>query len=218
MAEEDIAKTTFITEWGAFAYTMMSFGLMNGPPSFSKAAFKTFEPYLMDFMQSIFMDFMQGIFMDDFSMFGDQSTHLDYLQKCLERCRMFRMALNPYKCAIAVQRGKLLGHIISKEGMLIDKDKISAIHNAEALDSVKGVLRVVGQVKWHGRYLRYLAEVTAPLTHLTKKDVPYVWSAVQEKAFQLLKKMLVVSPVLQPPNWKHLIGSCHFMCSWMHRI
>ena len=27
MAEEDIAKIAFITEWGAFAYTIMSFGL-----------------------------------------------------------------------------------------------------------------------------------------------------------------------------------------------
>ena len=31
MAEEDIPKTAFITEWGAFAYTVMSFGLKNGP-------------------------------------------------------------------------------------------------------------------------------------------------------------------------------------------
>ena len=96
----------------------MSFGLKNGPPSFSKAAFKTFEPYLTHFMR---------IFVNDFLVFGDNKYHLEYLKKCLERCRMSRMALNPYKCAIAVQRGKLLGHIIFKEGMSIDKDKISAI-------------------------------------------------------------------------------------------
>ena len=92
------------------------------------------------------MDFMR-IFMDDFSVFGDQSNHLDHLQKCLERCRMFKMALSPYKCAIVVQRGKLLVHIIFKEGMSIAKEKICAIQKSEAPDSVKGVLRVVGQVK-----------------------------------------------------------------------
>ena len=37
MAEEDVAKNAFITEWIAFAYIIMSFGLNNGPPSFSKA-------------------------------------------------------------------------------------------------------------------------------------------------------------------------------------
>ena len=40
MVEEDIAKIAFITKWGAFSYTVMSFGLKNGPPSFSKAASK----------------------------------------------------------------------------------------------------------------------------------------------------------------------------------
>ena len=96
----------------------MRFGLKNGPPSFSKATFKTFEPYLTDFMR---------IFMDDFLVFGKKIDHLDYLRKCFEHYRMFWMSLNPYKCTIAVQRGKLLGHIISKKGMSIDKDKISAI-------------------------------------------------------------------------------------------
>ena len=124
---------------------------------------------------------------------------------------MFRMALNPYKCAIAVKRGKLLGHIISQDGMSIDKDKISAIQKAQAPENVKDILRVVGQVKWHSRYLRYLADVTAPLTHLTKKDVPFMWSEAHEKAFQLLKKMLVVSPILQPLDWKmpfHVFCRC----------
>ena len=47
-----------------------------------------------------------------------------------------------------------------------------------------------------------MADVCAPLSHLTKKDVPFVWGAAQEKAFQVLKKMLVVSPILQSPNWE----------------
>ena len=93
------------------------------------------------------------------------------------------MALNPYKCAITVQKDKSLGYIISKEGMSVDKDKISAIQQAKAPKGAKGFLCVVGQVKWHSRYLRYLADVTTPLTHLTKKDVPFVWSDAQEKAF-----------------------------------
>ena len=118
MAPEDVHKTAFITEWGAFAYTVMSFGLKNGPPSFSWVANKTFEPYLSDFMR---------VFMDDFSVFGKKDMHLEHLRLCLTRCRMFRMALNPFKCAIAVKRGVLLGHVVSAEGMPIHMDKIKAI-------------------------------------------------------------------------------------------
>ena len=71
MAEEDVEKIAFITKWGAFAYTVMSFGLKNGPPSFMR------------------------IFMDDFSVFGDKEKPLSHLAKCLERCIMFWMAVNP---------------------------------------------------------------------------------------------------------------------------
>ena len=146
-------------------YTVMSFGLKYAPPSFSKAAFKTFEPYLTDFMR---------IFMDDFLVFGEKSLHLEHLRKCLQRCRMFRMSLNPFKCAIAVRRGKLLGHIISAEGMLVDFDKIRAVHKAQPPKNLKELMRFLSQIKWHSRYLQYLADICAPLSHLTKKDIPYI--------------------------------------------
>ena len=160
MVEEDVPKTAFITEWGAFAYLVMSFGLKNGPQEYSKAATKTFEPYLTEFMK---------IFMADFCVFGKKSDHLTHLRKCFERCRMFRMSLNPFKCAIGVKRGKLLGHVISAEGISIDGDKIEAIQKVRSPKYVKELQRFVGQVKWHGRNLRYLADIMAPLSHLTKR-------------------------------------------------
>lgn len=41
-----------------------------------------------------------------------------------------------------------------------------------------------------------------PSSHLTKKDINFVWGKAQEKAFQVIKKMLVVPPILQPPTWE----------------
>ena len=86
--------------------------------------------------------------------------------------------------------------------MSIDKEKISAIQKAPAPRDVKGVKRIIGHAKWHGWYLRYLADETAPISHLTKKDVEFKWESPQNRAFELLKKMLVVCPILQPPDWK----------------
>ena len=54
MHPKDEYKIAFITEWGAFVFTVMSFGLKNGPLAFSKFAIKIFEPYLSTFMR-IFM-------------------------------------------------------------------------------------------------------------------------------------------------------------------
>jgi hypothetical protein len=46
MVEEDKDKTTFILEWGAYAYNVMPFGLCNAPTTFQKVVTKTFKPYL----------------------------------------------------------------------------------------------------------------------------------------------------------------------------
>ena len=46
-----------------------------------------------------------------------------------------------------------------------------------------------------------MSHVCQPLTKMTKKKVIFQWTEEQDRAFKLLKKMLVVAPILQPPNW-----------------
>ncbi|MCO5606372.1 hypothetical protein L7F22_060560 [Adiantum nelumboides] len=82
MVPEDRDKTTFITEWGVFAYNVMGFGLKNAPPSFQKWVQAVFAPFLTTFMK---------VFLDDFSVFGKKEDHLKHLRLCLEKCREARL-------------------------------------------------------------------------------------------------------------------------------
>ena len=50
-----------------------------------------------------------------------------HLKQIFERCRKYGISLNPKKCVFVVLDGKLLGHIISKKGILIDPERIKAI-------------------------------------------------------------------------------------------
>ena len=43
IVEEDKRKTTFITEWGSFAYNVMPFGLKNAPIIFSRIVIAYFQ-------------------------------------------------------------------------------------------------------------------------------------------------------------------------------
>jgi hypothetical protein len=67
MAKTDKEKITFILEWGAYAYSVMSFGLCNAPRTFQKAIKKSFKKYLNDFMQ---------VFLDNFGVYGNKEDHL----------------------------------------------------------------------------------------------------------------------------------------------
>ena len=51
ITEEDKRKTTFITEWGSFAYNVMSFGLMNAPAIFSRIVIASFREFIHKFIE-----------------------------------------------------------------------------------------------------------------------------------------------------------------------
>jgi hypothetical protein len=117
MYDEDKEKMTFISKWGAYEYNVnMPFGLCNVPSTFQKT--KTFKEYLKKFMQ---------VFLDDFSVYGDKKDHLDQLQKCLEECKRNGINHNPKKCALCVNLGVILGHIVYSDGLLADSPKIIGI-------------------------------------------------------------------------------------------
>ena len=140
------------------------------------------------------------VFIDDFSVFGNKAMHLQHLTLCLEKCQSSRLSLNPMKCAFCVKSGMLLGHIVLAEGIAMDPAKVAVIRLAPVPTTPRELSRFVGQVWWHGRMLRYLADVAIPLNaQMKKKEI--IWNDDCDKAFRRLKVMLAKAPIVQPPQW-----------------
>ena len=59
------------------------------------------------------------IYLDDITIFykSDQK-HLKNLMKVFYRCKKFGISLNPKKSLFSIKEVKLLGHIISKDGVV----------------------------------------------------------------------------------------------------
>jgi hypothetical protein len=112
--EEDQHKTTFTTPWGMFAYHRMPFGLINASATFQRCMRKTFT----DLKDQIIV-----IYLDDLTVFSKKrKDHIEDLRKVLQRCRDHGISLNPKKSVFCVIEGKLLGHIVSQEGIMIDPE------------------------------------------------------------------------------------------------
>ena len=103
------------------------------------------------------------VLLDDFAMCGHQIEHLDYLRLCLDRCHQARLSLNPAKCAFYMLSDTLLSHIVNREGIAMDPDKVQAILNALAPTTSKALNRFLGQIRWHRRIFCYLDEFATPL-------------------------------------------------------
>ncbi len=137
MAKEDKDKTTFILEWGVYAYNVMLFGLCNAPTIFQKVVTKMFEPYLNKFMQ---------VFLDDFNIYGDKKNHLKQLQKCLEEHRLNGISLNLEKCTFCVNSGTLLGHIVCHDSLLVDPHKTTIITTMPTLANPREIKQFLGAI------------------------------------------------------------------------
>ncbi|RVX05697.1 Retrovirus-related Pol polyprotein from transposon 17.6 [Vitis vinifera] len=87
----------------------MPFGLCNAPATFQRC------------MLSIFSDMVERImevFMDDITVYGSSYEEcLLHLEAVLHRCIEKDLVLNWEKCHFMVQKGIVLGHIISKNGI-----------------------------------------------------------------------------------------------------
>lgn len=117
----DQEKTTFTTPWETFMYAKMPFGLMNAGATFQRA---------MDIVFVEERDKFIVIYLDHITIYSySNSQHIDHLKKAFLKCRKFGISLNPKKSHFAMLEGKLLGHIISKDGMKIDPNRVQAIQN-----------------------------------------------------------------------------------------
>jgi hypothetical protein len=128
IAKEDFHKTTFATEWGSYQYTMMSLGLKNAPTIFSRVVVEAFKEFLHKFLEAYF---------DDWTVFSLLKNHIECLRLMLEKCRQCQIALNLKKCILFSPFGVLLGHIVCKQGFLVDPSKIAIIVDLPPPTSVK---------------------------------------------------------------------------------
>jgi len=116
---DDQDKTTFSTPWGTFKYMKIHFGLKNAGATFQRDMDITFAKEIHDFLV---------FYLDDLTPFSkSDQENLKHLRQVFLTCRKYGISLNPKKSLFGLDEGKLLGHIISKDGIRIDPDRIQAI-------------------------------------------------------------------------------------------
>nr|GEV07583.1 reverse transcriptase domain-containing protein [Tanacetum cinerariifolium] len=190
---QDQEKTTFIYPYGTFAYRHMPFGLCNAPGMFQRCLMSIFHDMIEKTME---------VFMDDFSVFGDSfSSCLTNLDKILKRCEETNLVLNWEKCHFMYIKGIVLGHKILKSGIEVDRVKVDVIAKLPHPTTIKGVRSFLGHAGFYHRFIQDFSKIARPMTHLLKKETPFVFFKECIDAFDTLKKKLTKAPILVVPDW-----------------
>ncbi|GJW49531.1 reverse transcriptase domain-containing protein, partial [Tanacetum coccineum] len=100
-----------------------------------------------------------------------------------------------------VKESIVLGHKISKSGIEVDKAKVDVIAKLPHPTTVKGVRSFLGHARFYRRFIQDFLKISRPMTHLLKKETPFVFSKECVEAFNSLKKKLTEAPILVAPDW-----------------
>ena len=156
-------------------------------------------------MMSIFSDYIEKcieVFMDGFTVFGDTiDACLDNLTCVLNRCIKTNLVLNFEKCHFMVDKGIVLGHIISSKGIEVDKAKIDLIMSLPYPTNVREVRSFLGHAGFYRRFIKDFSKIALPMSNLLHQDVEFDFNDKCKEAFDKLKTALTSPPIIQPPNW-----------------
>jgi ribonuclease HI len=193
MSPSDQLKTTFRTPWGTYAYRKMPFGLINVGATFQRA---------MDISFRGLINHSIVVYLDDVTVYSkNKNDHLSHLRVVLLRCRKYDISLNPKKSIFAVEQGKLLGFIVSSDGMIIDPKRTQVIAKLPPPTTKKSMQSFLGQINFMRRFVPSFSEMVRPLQNLIKKDTQYLWGPTENQAFNDIKKAIIDAPSLMSPDF-----------------
>jgi hypothetical protein len=100
-----------------------------------------------------------------------------------------------------MQEGKLICHIILKEGIKIDPNRVAAILKIDTPRSKMEVQSFLGRVNFLRRFIPNLAETIKFITRMLRKGSEIKWTPEARKSFEDIKVSLTKELVLANPDY-----------------
>ena len=146
MAVKDAKKTAFRTPIENFYYIVMPFGLKNVGATYQRDMTAIFH----DMMHKEMEDYVDDIVVKSKTKAG----HFQILEQVFERCRKYKLRMNPMKCAFRVSIGNFLGFLVHHRGISVDPAKATAIATMKRSTMVRELKSFLGRVS----YIRSLCQ------------------------------------------------------------
>jgi hypothetical protein len=188
LRKEEGEKRSFITPFDTNCYLRVPEGLKNAGPTFCRM------------MKAILKEQMERnvfAYVDDIVLASKKKeTQIQNLAETFANMRRVQLKLNPEKCVFGVQRGRVLGCLVSVKGIKANLDKINAIVHMKPPESRKEVQRLTGRIAALNRFMAKLTERSLPFFKVLKGSIPFEWGLEQQEAFDTQKDYIQHLPIL----------------------
>jgi hypothetical protein len=126
----------------------------------------------------------------------NEEEHARHLQIVLTLLREHQLYAKFSKCTFWLEEIQFLGHVLSAKGIAVDPNKIKDILEWKPPTTVHQVRSFLGVAGYYRRFIPYFSKLVKPITSLLNNDTTFNWSSRCDEAFEQLKVLLIIAPVL----------------------
>ena len=142
------------------------------------------------------------IYLDDITIFSNShKDHLQHLRKVFLKCGRFGISMNPKKSQFSLEKGKLLGHIVSAEGVKIDLERVQEIQTLSIRRSKRDIQYFLGKINFVRMFIPKLVELVKHITSMLKKGLEIKWTDGVRSSFEAIKQAIMEAPTLISPDY-----------------
>ena len=186
---EDRHKTAFRTRYGHFEFVVLPMGLTNSPGTFMR---------MMNRIFGLLYDKCVIAYVDDILIYSETyDQHLIDLEAVFTLLQSNTLFLKSAKCQFAMDSVDFCGTTVSSNGIHLDQSKLEPLFNTPAPKTVKQLQSLLGICNWFRDFIPEFSLIAAPLTELTKKDNPWLWTPLHQSSMMLLLYRIATAPCLR---------------------
>ncbi|XP_027362447.1 uncharacterized protein LOC113870049 [Abrus precatorius] len=119
-----------------------------------------------------------------------QEEHAEHLRIVLQILKERQLYAKFSKCEFWLSHIQLLGHVMSKEGIMVDPTKVEVVAGLLRPKSVMEICSFLGLADYYRKFIERFFKIALPLTKLTRKGKEFKWTKGRETSFLEFKVKL----------------------------
>jgi hypothetical protein len=124
------------------------------------------------------------IYLDDIRVFlKSDKEHYHHLKKVFLKCKKFGLSLNPKKSMFVMKESKLLGNIVSGEGVRIDPSRVEPIQTLYFPRSKKEAQYFLGKINFLRMFISNFVESVKYIKTMIRKGNEVRWNIESQEYF-----------------------------------
>ena len=191
VAVEDREKTAFATPDGLYRFRRLNFGVTNAPTCFMRAMHLILKGLCCS-------DCL--VYLDDIIIFGRTlEEHRERLLLVLSRLAEAGLKINPKKCKLLSEQVVVLGHVVTREGISTDPEKVGFKMEWPIPANATQLKVFLGTAGYYRQFTKLYPDCM-PTVLCGTEGHNLTWTAECEEAFWMIKRHLSHAPILAFPR------------------